>query len=143
MSDYKISEELAVFTFITVLVESTRLPNCADHCSYLLGQTVGGIFCSPISECFGRRTIYIVASGSFAIFSFIVAAPDHVAGVFVGRFFQGVSAAIPATVAFGNFSDLFDAERRIWVIYAYTLFGMSGLAVGPIYSSYVTMNLGW
>lgn len=126
--DYGISQELSVFAFISV---------------YLLGQTAGGIFCSPISEFFGRKTIYIIASVVFGISSVIVGVPNHVAGVFVGRFVQGVAAAVPAVVAFGNFSDLYDAETRIWAVYSYTLFGMCGLAVGPIYASYVVLTLGW
>ena len=111
--------------------------------TYLLGQTIGGAFCSPISEYFGRRTIYIIAVTTFAVSSLIVASPNHIAGVFIGRFFQGVAAAIPATVTFGNVSDLFDAEVRIWIVYAYTIFGMAGLALGPIHSSYMTAIVNW
>lgn len=122
------SSELAIFAFVSV---------------YLIGQTLGGIFCSPFSEFFGRRTIYMIATGFFGISSVVAGVPKHVAGVFVGRFCQGVAAAIPATVAFGNFSDCFDAETRIWVVYAYTLFGMCGLALGPIFSSYVILLLDW
>jgi MFS family permease len=63
--------------------------------------------------------------------------------IYIGRFFQGAAAAIPATVAFGNFDDMFDAEKRIWVVYAYTLSGMIGLVMGPIYSSYVLERTNW
>ena len=111
--------------------------------SYLLGQTIGGIFCSPLSETFGRRTIYIVSVIMFCVFSVVVAAIPSLIAVFFGRFFQGVAAAIPATVAFGNMEDLFDAETRIWVVYSYTISGMIGLVMGPIYSSYVTEVVGW
>lgn len=104
---------------------------------------VGGVFCSPISEWFGRRTIYIIAAGLFGVASIIIAGLTNIAGVFVGRFFQGIASAIPATVAFGNFSDLYDANSRIWAVYVYTLFGMAGLALGPIYSAYITKTIGW
>lgn len=77
------------------------------------------------------------------MFSVIVAAIDSVIAVYFGRFFQGVAAAIPATVAFGNFEDLFNAETRIWIVYGYTIAGMVGLALGPIYSSYVIEVSGW
>ncbi|GAB7355515.1 hypothetical protein MBLNU459_g6001t2 [Dothideomycetes sp. NU459] len=127
-TEYGISRTLAYFAFVTI---------------YLLGQTIGGVFCSPLSETFGRRTIYILAAVMFCIFSVIVAAIDSVIAVFFGRFFQGVAAAIPATVAFGNFEDMFDAETRIWIVYGYTISGMIGLALGPIYSSYVTEVIGW
>ncbi|KAF1344909.1 putative MFS multidrug transporter [Delphinella strobiligena] len=127
-TDYGISRTLAYFAFVTI---------------YLLGQTIGGIFCSPISEAFGRRTIYIISTVMFCIFSAIVAAVPSLIAVFFGRFFQGVAAAIPATVAFGNFDDMFNAESRIWVVYGYTLAGMTGLAMGPIYSAYITEVLNW
>lgn len=110
---------------------------------YLLGQTIGSIFCSPISEVFGRRTIYILAATLFCISSAIVAAVPSIIAVYFGRFFQGVAAAIPATVAFGNFDDMYNAEHRIWVVYVYTILGMLGLALGPIYSTFITSSIGW
>lgn len=54
-----------------------------------------------------------------------------------------MSAAIPATVAFGSFADLYDAFDRVWVVYAYTYAGMSGLALGPIYAAFVAEYAGW
>jgi len=126
--EYGISRTMSYFAFMTM---------------YLVGQTIGGIFCSPISEVFGRRTIYILAATLFCITSAIVAAVPSVIGVYFGRFFQGVAAAIPATVAFGNFDDMYNAEHRIWVVYIYTILGMLGLALGPIYSTYITSSIGW
>ncbi|KAG5827504.1 hypothetical protein H9Q74_002386 [Fusarium xylarioides] len=126
--EYGVSRTMAYFVFVTI---------------YLLGQTIGSIFCSPISEVFGRRTIYIIAATIFCISSAIVAAVPSIIGVYFGRFFQGVAAAIPATVAFGNFDDMYNAEHRIWVVYVYTILGMLGLALGPIYSTYITSSIGW
>ncbi|KAK6697140.1 hypothetical protein SNK05_013582 [Fusarium graminearum] len=126
--EYGMSRTLAYFAFVSI---------------YLMGQTIAGIFCSPISEVFGRRTIYILAATLFCISSAIVAAVPSVIAVYFGRFLQGVAAAIPATVAFGNFDDMYNAEHRIWVVYIYTILGMLGLVLGPIYSTYVTSSIGW
>ncbi|CAJ0548484.1 Ff.00g020970.m01.CDS01 [Fusarium sp. VM40] len=126
--EYNLSRTLAYFAFVTI---------------YLLGQTIGSIFCSPISEVFGRRTIYILAATLFCISSAIVAAVPSIIAVYFGRFLQGVAAAIPATVAFGNFDDMYNAEHRIWVVYMYTILGMLGLALGPIYSTFITSSIGW
>jgi MFS family permease len=122
------SRTLAYFAFVTV---------------YLLGQTIGGILSSPISETFGRRTLYIIATFVFGLSSALVAAIPSVVAVYIGRFLQGVAAAIPATVAFGNFADLFTAHQRIWVVFGYTVSGFIGIALGPIYASYVAARLGW
>ena len=79
----------------------------------------------------------------FCVFSAITAAVPSVIAVYFGRFFQGIAAAIPATVAFGNFEDMFDAQTRIWVVYGYTVSGFIGLSMGPIYSAYITEKYGW
>ncbi|PPJ58096.1 hypothetical protein CBER1_05310 [Cercospora berteroae] len=126
--EFHMSRTLAYFAFVTV---------------YLLGQTVGGIFLAPVSETFGRRTLYFVAAIMFCSFSAITAAVPSVAGVYIGRWFQGVAAAIPATVAFGNFQDMFDARARISVVFLYTWSGFVGLAMGPVYSAYITERCGW
>ena len=112
-------------------------------CRYLVGQAIGSIFCPPISETFGRRTQYIVAIGVYCIFSVVIAAVPSVIAVCFGRFLTGFASAIPATVAFGSFEDLYNSETRIWIIYVYTLAGNMGLVTGPIYSSYVTTYAGW
>lgn len=126
--EYDMSRTLGVFAFVTM---------------YLLGQTVGGIVCSPISETFGRRTLYIVASAMFCIFSVITAAVPSSIAVYFGRFFQGLGAAVPACVAFGSIEDMWAAQIRIWVVYWYTVSGFVGLVLGPIYSSYITQVYGW
>lgn len=110
---------------------------------YLIGQTMGGIFCSPISETFGRRTLYIASALVFCIFNAITAAVPSIIAVFFGRFITGFVAAIPATMAFGNFSDTHDWEVRIWIVYFYTLLGNCGLVIGPIYSAYIVESVSW
>ena len=110
---------------------------------YLIGQAIGSIFCSPISETFGRRTQYIVAIAVYCTFSAVIAAVPSAIAVCFGRFLTGFASAIPATVAFGSFEDLYDSETRIWIIYIYTLAGNMGLVLGPIYSAYVTAYAGW
>lgn len=91
------SRTLGVFAFVTM---------------YLLGQTLGGIICSPISETFGRRTLYIVSSAVFCIFSVITAAVPSSIAVYFGRFFQGIAAAVPACVAYGSIEDMWGAQIR-------------------------------
>lgn len=126
--DYCISRTVGYFVFTSL---------------YLIGQAIGSIFCSPISETFGRRTLYIVAITVYCIFSAIIAAVPSVIAVCFGRFFTGFASAIPATVAFGSFEDLYESETRIWIVYIYTLAGNMGLVLGPIYSAYVTTYAGW
>lgn len=63
--------------------------------------------------------------------------------MFIGRFVTGFVAAIPATIAFGNFDDTHDWEVRIWIVYFYTLCGSVGLVLGPVYAAYVVDTTSW
>ena len=135
---------VGILCFVTTCVPLLCRPaHHADFSRYLVAQAFGGVLLAPISEMFGRRTIYIIGTAVFGVASVIAGAPRHLAGATIGRLLQGIAASIPATVAFGNFNDMFKADTRVWVVYGYTLSGMGGLALGPIYSSYVTYLLGW
>lgn len=121
----------------------SRIPTDLQITSYLIAQAVGGVLVSPLSETFGRRTLYIAASAIFCVFNILIAAVHSDVTVYIGRFVTGFVASIPATVAFGNFDDLYDSKSRIWVVYLYTTFGNFGLVLGPIYGVYITEKLGW
>lgn len=95
--EYGMSRTLAVFAFVTM---------------YLLGQTLGGIVCAPISETFGRRTLYIASCAVFCAFSVVTAAPPSQIAVYFGRFIQGIAAAVPACVAYGSLEDMWGAQIR-------------------------------
>ena len=79
----------------------------------------------------------------YCAFNAIIAAVPSSIAVCFGRFITGAASAIPATVAFGSFDDMFKSETRIWIVYIYTLFGNCGLVLGPIYSAYVSTYAGW
>ena len=128
IKEYGISKVLGYFAFVTL---------------YLLGQTVGSIVCPPISETFGRRTLYIVSAVVYCAFCAVVGAVPSVIAVFFGRFITGFASAIPATVAFGNFEDMHDSETRIWIVYLYTTCGNGGLVLGPIYAAFIAQAIGW
>ena len=79
----------------------------------------------------------------FCAFNVLIGASHSFVSVFFGRFFTGLVASIPATVAFGNFDDMFDAKWRIWIVYIYTFCGNAGIVLGPIYASYISRAVGW
>lgn len=110
---------------------------------YLIGQATGRIVCSPISETFGRRTLYIVSIAVYCAFNVVIASVPSVIAVCFGRFITGFASATPATVAFGSFEDMYNSETRIWIVYICTLIGNMGLVLGPILSEYVTTYAGW
>ncbi|PLN76058.1 MFS general substrate transporter [Aspergillus taichungensis] len=128
LHEFAISRELSVFIFVSL---------------YLLGQGFGAIAFPPYSEAFGRRKLYVVSTALYGISCAIVAAVPSLAGVVVGRFISGVLSAIPTTVVIGSIEDLFNARDRVWVIYCWAMVANMGMLLGPIFSTYITAELGW
>ncbi|KAL9025247.1 MAG: hypothetical protein Q9196_005898 [Gyalolechia fulgens] len=111
--------------------------------SYLIGQGIGGIFFPPYSEAFGRKTLYIVSTLAYCIFSIITVTVPSLPVVTIARFLTGIFSAIPTVVVAGSIEDMFNLKARVWMIFSWVLIGNVAVCVGPIYSAYVTVNLGW
>ncbi|KAG9800884.1 MFS general substrate transporter, partial [Aureobasidium melanogenum] len=127
--EFKISETLAIFCFTTL---------------YLLGQATGSLVLPPFTETFGRRHSYITGCALYSISNIVVAAPNHIAGVVVGRFVSGFVSALPSTVACGSLEDMWDARARIWALSIYIVFAVMSLGVGPPVGTYLaTSPAGW
>jgi MFS family permease len=99
----------------------------------------------PFSESFGRRRPYLYSAAAYCVGNIVVAAvpAPSSSGVFLGRFISGLASAVPAVVVAGSIEDMFDARKRIWLIWTWELGTVLALAVGPIYGSYITANVGW
>ncbi|TVY82572.1 putative transporter, partial [Lachnellula suecica] len=110
---------------------------------YLYGQAIGGLIFSPISESFGRKPLYISSMFLYSGFCIMIGTTPNISGVIIGRFFSGLLSAIPTIVVAGSIEDMFTAEKRVWTIFAWGVAANIGLALGPIYGSYITYHIGW
>ncbi|KAK5084433.1 hypothetical protein LTR05_005509 [Lithohypha guttulata] len=110
--------------------------------STLIGEGIGGVFFAPLSESFGRKTIYISGSVLATVACGISAAP-HIAAIVIGRFLTGVACAIPPSISAGIIEDMFEEPLRLnWAILIWTTVSNSGLSIGPILSGYL-VTIGW
>ncbi|KAL8729523.1 MAG: hypothetical protein Q9166_004695 [cf. Caloplaca sp. 2 TL-2023] len=150
-TDYGISLGLSIFCLTSMFVYSLyprlrfceRLTLCSRVNSYLIGQGIGGIFFPPYSEAFGRKTLYIVSTLVYCICSVITVTVPSLAVVIIARFITGIFSAIPTIVVAGSIEDMFNLKARVWMIFSWVLIGNVSVCIGPIYSTYVTVNLGW
>ncbi|KAF2718168.1 putative MFS multidrug transporter [Polychaeton citri CBS 116435] len=105
--------------------------------TYLIGQGVGGIFFPPYSEVFGRKTLYILSTFVFAVFSVITASVHSLPAIIIGRLLSGLASATPTIVVAGSIEDLFNMQARVWMIFVWAVVGNAAVRVGPIYGSYL------
>ena len=122
---------------------TSRLTVIVSVVRYLIGQGLGGIFFPPYSEAFGRKSLYIVSTLGFCILTVMTASIHSLPVVIVTRFLTGVLSAIPTIVVAGSIEDVFNIGARVWMIFTWATIGNIAVCVGPIYSTFVTANLGW
>jgi MFS family permease len=65
------------------------------------------------------------------------------AAVFIFRFITGFLSAIPTMVVAGSIEDIFDEERRTWIVYLWATVSNVGLVVGSVMATYISYSIGW
>ena len=126
--DLNIGRTLALFSFTSI---------------YMLAQAIGGVFFPPYSESYGRKKLFIIATGLYCVFSIIIAVVPHLAAILIGRFVMGATSALPTIVIAGSAEDIFNSGKRIWMIFAWAVAANVGICMGPIVGTFVTASLGW
>ncbi|KAK1138946.1 hypothetical protein N8T08_001645 [Aspergillus melleus] len=111
--------------------------------TYMIGQGIGGVFFPPYSEICGRKTLYIGSTIVYCVFSIITAAVHALPAIIIARFLSGLASAVPTIVVAGSMEDMYNMKARVWMIFVWAVIGNAAVCVGPIYSAYVTQNMGW
>ncbi|KAI9650700.1 hypothetical protein NHQ30_000722 [Ciborinia camelliae] len=107
-----------------------------------LGEAVGALLTSPLSEIFGRAPVYNVTNTIFVVFS-IASGLSTSPGMLIGfRFLNGMgdaSISLNSSIA----GDLFVQEERGLPIAILSFPPLIGPVLGPIIGGYLTQSAGW
>ncbi|KAF7985540.1 hypothetical protein HWV62_3783 [Athelia sp. TMB] len=110
---------------------------------FILVQGNFPLLWSAISEIKGRKIVYLLSFGIFAIGSTVVAV-SHSIGLLIGmRIMQAVGSSAVITIGAGTLADIFDpAERgtKFGLFYGAPLLGPS---IGAILGGGLTQAFGW
>lgn len=109
----------------------------------MIAQAIGGVFFPPYSESFGRKNLFILSMALYCVSSIIIGNSSHIGAVIVGRFFSGLSSALPTVVIAGSAEDIFHSGHRIWIVYAWAVAANVGICVGPIFGTCIVTAVGW
>lgn len=110
---------------------------------YVLFNLVGVSFLAKLSDLFGRRNIYILSVGIFALGSAVVALSDNVTLLLVGRAIQGFGSSGIFPVASAVIGDIFPPEKRgrtLGMIGA--VFGIAFI-IGPVIAGVLLLWFKW
>jgi MFS family permease len=78
----------------------------------ILGYAVGPLFLSPLSEIYGRASIYHITNAFFVITAIACALAPSLGSLIGFRFLNGIAASVPAAVGGGTIADIFAPSDR-------------------------------
>ena len=110
--------------------------------TYVLCNLVGNPLMARLSDLYGRRPVYMLDVGLFALGSVVVAAAPSFAVLLVGRAVQGLASGGIFPVASATIGETFPPERRGRALgMTGAMFGLAFL-VGPVIGG-VLLPFGW
>jgi AAHS family 4-hydroxybenzoate transporter-like MFS transporter len=109
----------------------------------LVGAMAGGLGLSPTADRFGRKTIILISTAIFGIFSLATASSENVRGLMIFRFLTGVGlgAALPNLVALT--SEYAPPRWRATVISVMSCGFPLGAVIGGLIASPTMSAHGW
>jgi multidrug resistance protein len=111
--------------------------------TYVCGLGLGPMFLSPLSEFYGRRSIYICAFGMFFIWLIPCAVAPDIGSMLVFRFIDGLAGSAFLSVAGGTVGDMFPKEKLSAPMMIYTASPFVGPEVGPVIGGFINQYADW
>ncbi|WP_252869849.1 MFS transporter [Brucella pituitosa] len=100
--------------------------------------------CRAIADRFGRRAVFLIGIGAFALSSWLCGAAPSAAALYLARAAQGVSAAFmlaPALAIIGHTFHQEEERNRAWAMWG-AIMGLT-MVLSPILGGVIAYALGW
>ncbi|KAG8529839.1 MFS siderochrome iron transporter 1 [Bacidia gigantensis] len=110
---------------------------------YVLGFAIGPLFWAPLSEMFGRQSLFFITFGAFTAFNAGAAGAQNIETLIILRFFAGAFGSSPLTNAGGVIADMFPPAQRGLALPIFAAAPFMGPILGPIVGGFVGQSVGW
>ncbi|TFK56897.1 MFS general substrate transporter [Heliocybe sulcata] len=109
----------------------------------VVGFGIGPLAWSPLSELYGRRILLAGSFWVYVIFNIPCAVAKNIGTLLVCRFFSGIFASAPLTLAGGVISDVWDNNERGFAIALFAAAPYGGPVLGPLVGGFIGERIGW
>lgn len=79
---------------------------------YVLGFALGPLIWAPLSEVYGRKSVYVISYAAYVAFSVAAACASNIAALLVLRFFASAFGSSSMTNTGGVIADMFSKAER-------------------------------
>ncbi|CAN8095663.1 unnamed protein product [Discula destructiva] len=104
---------------------------------------LGPLILAPLSETFGRRTLYLTCFTMFSILQIPTAFSPNIETMIALRTISGFFGSVGIANGGGTISDMFHPEERAGVFGWYLLGPLLGPTLGPLLGGVLVQRLGW
>lgn len=135
------SAEIGAFFGVTDSLQLALPMSC-----YLIGNVLGPVLWSPLSETYGRRPVLQLTFAAYSAFVLASALAPTFAALVVFRLLTGMFGSAPASVVGGLYADIYmgDSRARGRAMAGFMTASTIGPTLGPLISGYVSESaLGW
>ncbi|KAJ9150193.1 MFS general substrate transporter [Pleurostoma richardsiae] len=110
---------------------------------FVLGFALGPLIWAPLSEVYGRKSIYVVSYTSYTVFSVAAACAPNITALLVLRFFASAFGSSSMTNTGGVIADMFSKAERGLATGMFVTAPFLGPALGPIAGGFLNEAQGW
>ncbi|RDA88303.1 hypothetical protein CP532_6578 [Ophiocordyceps camponoti-leonardi (nom. inval.)] len=110
---------------------------------YMLAMSIFPLWWSSFSELLGRRSIFLVSTALFVLFSLSCAVSSSATMLVIFRVLTGGASASVQTVGAGTISDIWQPHERGTAFGAFYLGPLLGPMVAPIVGGLLSQAFGW
>ena len=107
--------------------------------AYALAQLIWG----PLGDRYGRRGIFIIGMGAFALTVVAAAISQTIGQLIVARILMGAAASVEAVLVLAVIGDLYEGEESAKIFAVYGMVISLVPAAGPIIGGFVFEWFGW
>ncbi|KAH8907819.1 MFS transporter [Coniochaeta sp. PMI_546] len=110
---------------------------------YVLGFALGPLIWAPLSEVYGRQSIFVISFAAYTAFSVAAACAPNITALLVLRFFASAFGSSSMTNTGGVIADMFSKAERGLVTAMFVTTPFLGPALGPIAGGFLGETQGW
>ncbi|KAG5984864.1 hypothetical protein E4U55_002791 [Claviceps digitariae] len=111
--------------------------------TYLLGLAAGSLVVAPLSELYGRRRIYMVCLGLWAVLIVPCGLAQSLTTIIVVRFIGAFFGSVMLSNAPGTVVDVSNPDYLARSMSLFGLGPLNGPVTGPIIGGFIFQHLGW
>ena len=109
----------------------------------LIGISISSLLYGFLSDCYGRRRIFLIGISIFSVASFLCYLSNDITSLILIRFIQGFGAGVAGVVGQAALKDLYSGTRHAQIVSRVGMVTSLSPAIGPIIGGLIIAEFDW